>query len=183
MQWWISPLEFYVMPKSKETELTNLMKLIQRFYRNKATIYDNPAIGSYVIARNQQDQKLYRARVLAYNEKLNKFRVCLIDLGKKSVVTLDDIWEMEKRFAKLPVIVVPCTMDKILLNLSVKEFESKIDDYIRSDSNIDCKLLSLLPNEFYDVDLVVDGQNLRQQLLDCGAISMLPTSKCLYLLV
>lgn len=156
------------------------MKSIQRFYRNKTTIYGNPSINSYVIVRNQQDQLLYRARVMAYNEKLNKFRVCLIDLGKKQIVSLDDIWEMEKRFTKLPIIVARCTMANILLNMPADEIRLKLDDYIQKNGEIYCQYLSVLDNCIYNVDLEIDGNNLRQKLIDDCVISILPAGKCVF---
>lgn len=172
-------MEFYVYPKSREPEVTEMMKSIQRFYRNKAPIYDSPAVDSYVIVRNQQDQNLYRARVMAHNEKLHKFKVCLIDLGKKAIVTVDLIWEMEKRFAKLPVIVVRCTLPNALLNVTTQEIQSKIDNYIQPGRDISCTFVSASDknNPIYDVVMDVNGLNLRQALIDDDIMAVLPNGK------
>lgn len=167
-------MEFYVRPKARESEIVEMMKSIQRFYRNKSSIYDNPSVDSYVIVRNQQDQTLYRARVMAYNEERQKFKVCLVDLGKKAIVTLEHIWEMEKRFAKLPIVVVRCTLPNAVLNLTPQEIQSKIDDYIQPGREICCAFVAVSSDEIYSVDMSIGGMDLRQTLIDGGILAVLP---------
>lgn len=177
LSWWISPVEFYVYQKDKEPEYETLMSKIQKFYKSRDSVFDNPVPGTYVIVKNNQDQLFYRAVVLAYNEQLYKFKVHLIDLGKKSIVSQNDIWLLEMRFTQLPKMAIKCTLNVTLI-ATRPDIQNKIDQLIDPSKNIRCDFKKAF-DDMYAADLFVEDLNLKNTLIEDGLVSAVIEGKSL----
>lgn len=178
LSWWVSPEEFYVRMKDEETKFEDMMKQIQKFYRNKSTAGDVPPVGSTVIARYQKHNTFYRAKVIKYNESLGKFKVELVDCGIRAIVTGSELWKLDRRFSKLPQLAIQCTLANIKINCEPKELQNKIDRYISNDQPIGCVFLDKTESK-YLCDVETQGTDLKMALLKDNLIAQILTGKCL----
>nr|XP_029720118.1 LOW QUALITY PROTEIN: maternal protein tudor [Aedes albopictus] len=174
LSWWVSPEEFYVRMKDEETKFEDMMKQIQKFYRNKSTAGDVPPVGSTVIARYQKHNTFYRAKVIKYNESLGKFKVELVDCGIRAIVTGSELWKLDRRFAKLPQLAIQCTLANIKINCEPKELQNKIDRYISNDQPIGCVFLDKTESK-YLCDVETQGTDLKMALLKDNLIAQILT--------
>lgn len=172
LSWWVSPEEFYVRMKDEENKYEDMMKQIQKFYKNKHPIIEVAPVGAAVIARHQKHNTFYRANVLKYNESLNKFKVELTDCGNKSIVS--DLWRLEKRFTKLPKMAIQCTLANIKLNCDVKELQNRIDKYVDNEQPIVCTFLEQSEDK-YLCEVESKGADLKMALLKDNLIAQILT--------
>lgn len=170
---WVSPEEFYVRMKDEEVIFEDMMKQIQKFYKNKPAVNDLPPVGSAVVARYQKHNTFYRARVIKYNEVLCKFKVELIDSGSKVIVSKPELWKLDLRFTKLPKMAIQCTLANIKINCDVRELQNKIEKYVSSDP-IECVLLEKSEGKFL-CDVEVHGADLKMSLLKDNLIAQILT--------
>lgn len=173
--WWISPNEFYVQPKLKESEFKLMMSHIQAFYRNRPAAPSTPkhTTGSYVIVRNINDEIFYRAQVLDYRDAMKKYKIQFIDIGNKAAVTDADIWLIEKRFTQLERLAIRCSLSKVILNYDRKEIENKIDKYIPANESAVCQFL-VEQNDTVYANVEYSGTSLRDSLIQNDIVTPLP---------
>ncbi|XP_058824597.1 maternal protein tudor [Topomyia yanbarensis] len=174
LTWWVSPEEFYVFLKDEEIKYDEMMKQIQKFYKTKTPVSDVPPVGSNVIVRYQKHNTFYRAEVIKYNEALGKFKVELYDCGIKTIVTNADLWKLERRFAKMPKMAIPCTLANIKMICEAKELLNKIDTYVSNDRSIEC-LFHDRVEEKYVCDVETDGADLKMGLMKDNLIAQILT--------
>lgn len=174
LSWWVSPEEFYVRMKDEEAKFEEMMKQIQKFYRNKPTVTDVPPVASAVIARYNKHSTLYRAKVIKYNESLGKYKVELVDSGMRAIVTNSELWRLERRFVKLPKLAIQCTLANIKINCEPKELQNKIDRYISNEKSIDCVFLDKSEDK-YLCDVETQGMDLKMALLKDNLIAQILT--------
>lgn len=147
------------------------MKNIHHFYKNKSPIAKIVEIGSFVIAKYSKTNQLHRAIIIDYNEKFNKYKAQLIDMGALTIVEAADIYEMDKLFAKLERRAIKCSLSGVALQASRFDVESKIDKYI-GDKCLTCKFIQH-KGDLYYVDIEADGINLRDALIRDKYLSIL----------
>ncbi|XP_065094028.1 maternal protein tudor [Ochlerotatus camptorhynchus] len=174
LSWWTSPEEFYVRMKDEESKFEDMMKQIEKFYRNKPALSEVPPVGSTVIARYQKHNTFYRAKILKYNESLGKIKVELVDCGNRAVVTNSDLWKLERRFVKLPKLAIQCTLDNIKINCDVKELVNKINKYISNDQPVQSVFLDKSEDK-YLCDVETQGVDLKMALLKDNLIAQILT--------
>ncbi|XP_039443897.1 maternal protein tudor [Culex pipiens pallens] len=171
---WISPEEFYVRMKDEEDKFEEMMKQVQKFYKGRPAVGDVPPVGSAVVARYQKHNALYRARVIKYNEVLAKFKVELLDQGNKVIVSNPELWKVDRRFTKLPMMAIQCSLANIKLNCDAKELLNKIDKYV-SGEPIECVFLDKGEDSKYVCDVDVQGADLKMALLKDNLIAQILT--------
>lgn len=176
MSWWTSPNEFFIYYKNVQNNLERLMKDLQKFYKNRPPTKKTPTNGSSIVARYAKDSLFYRARILNSNPDLKKYRVEFIDFGNKSIVTLDNVWEVERQFMKVPRIAISCSLIGIILNVEQTAIIDKIDLYLTKESAIQCEFLKT-ENSINYVDVYVNGNNLRESFIKDNLVLSLPDSK------
>ncbi|XP_055543913.1 maternal protein tudor [Wyeomyia smithii] len=174
LTWWVSPEEFYVILKEDDNKYDEMMKQIQKFYKNKSPVDDVPPVGSTVVVRYQKHNAFYRAQVLKHNEVLGKFKVELVDCGNKTIVTGADLWKLNKRFATLPKMALRCTLTNIKMNCDVKELQNKIDKYVTNERSIECVFLERSEQRLI-CDVEADGVDLKLALLKDNLIAQILT--------
>ncbi|XP_053677530.1 maternal protein tudor [Anopheles nili] len=220
LSWWYSPEQFYVRMRSDEDKYHDMMKQLQKFYRNKRNQQQHqqqlqlqqqgspkstkPSTGSIVVVRHPKHNAFYRGRVLKYNESVQKYKVELIDGGNKLVLSVNDLWLVERRFTNLAPLAIACTLPDVRLRCEVKELQSRIDAYIsndkqleatfgeRSDGKYQCQMDSqgrdlktaLLEDNFVaqvyaDIDLNrLKGQTLKVQLMEAKSLNNFRVKLC-----
>ncbi|XP_053697749.1 maternal protein tudor [Sabethes cyaneus] len=164
LTWWVSPEEFYVVLKDNHGKYDDMMKQMQKFYKNKPPVDDVPPVGSNLVVRYQKYNTFYRAHVLKYNEALGKFKVELFDCGNKTIVTVTDLWKLDKRFTTLPKMALQCTLANIKTSCDVKELQNKIDKYVNNERSIDCVVLDRSEQRFV-CEIETNGADLKLALL------------------
>lgn len=173
ISWWISPLEFYVSTQESDADLdyTMQMKKIHHFYKTKSPTTNKIDVGSYVIAKYSKNNQLHRAKIVAHNEKLNKYKAQLIDLGAMTIVDPCDIYEMDKQFAQLKRQAIACSLSGVALRVSRRDIENAVDECI-GNKTLMCKFIKRKGDMFH-VDIEVNRINIRESLIADGLLSVL----------
>lgn len=173
---WRSPLEFYVQLKSTDAKFDEMMYQIQKYYRKRATVQKKVPIDSLVMVRHKADSVIKRARIVDYNEPRDKYRVQFIDYGAKALCQSTDMFEMEKSFIRLPVLAIRCTLGDVILNKSVLEVHNKVHNIINNVEDIECTFVGK-DHEKNTVDMIVNGKNLKNTLIQDKLLTNLPKGK------
>ncbi|XP_055915745.1 maternal protein tudor [Eupeodes corollae] len=168
--WWISPHQFYTHLKSRTQEFEKLMKKIQEHYRNKPSRQIPLKVGANVIARYRKDNILYRARVIACNQMLRKYKVIFVDFGNQSTVGDQDIFQVEKRFSDFPQMAYPCCFDNIVCNYESSHIIQCMEKYLPIGAGLHCEYLDR-EDDMYYVNINVNGVSLKNSLVKDGLLS------------
>nr|XP_036225781.1 maternal protein tudor isoform X2 [Bactrocera oleae] len=168
--WWISPHQFYTHLKSRLPEFERFMREIQLFYKQKSLQQLQLKIGSYVIARYRKENLLYRARILACNQMLRKYKVQFVDIGNQYTVTSEDIWQVEKRFATLPVMAHLCSFSGIVSNYDHLYIIDRMEKYLPAGATLNCEYIER-EQEMYYVNVKLNGVSLKETLKSEGIIT------------
>ncbi|XP_067630078.1 maternal protein tudor isoform X2 [Eurosta solidaginis] len=168
--WWISPHQFYTHLKSRLADFESLMIDIQEFYKQKSLQQLQLKVGSYVIARYRKENRLYRARILACNQMLRKYKVHFVDVGNQYTVTSEDIWQVEKRFASLPVMAYLCSFSGIVSNYDHLYIIDRMEKYLPVGATLNCEYIER-EQEMYYVNVKVNGTSLKDTLKSEGLIT------------
>ncbi|XP_054737133.1 maternal protein tudor [Anastrepha obliqua] len=168
--WWISPHQFYTHLKSRLPEFERLMRDIQLFYKKKSLQQLQLKVGSYVIARYRKENLLYRARILACNQMLRKYKVHFVDFGNQYTVTSEDIWQVEKRFATLPVMAHLCSFSGIVSNYDHLYIIDRMEKYLPAGATLSCEYIER-EEEMYYVNVKLNGVSLKETLKKEGIIT------------
>ncbi|CAD7014814.1 unnamed protein product [Ceratitis capitata] len=168
--WWISPHQFYTHLKTRLPEFERFMRELQMFYKKKSLQQLQLKVGSYVIARYRKENLLYRARILACNQMLRKYKVQFVDIGNQYTVTSEDIWQVEKRFASLPVMAHLCSFSGIISNYDHLYIIDRMDKYLPAGATLNCEYIER-EQEMYYVNVKLNGISLKETLKSEGIIT------------
>lgn len=166
---WISPHEFYVQLKSYEFDYDDMMQKIQLFYGKRAPITKSPSIGSVVIVRHQNDNVLKRARIINHNPSLAKYKVQFIDYGEKTICQINDIFELEKSFTRLPALAICCSLPQVIRTKSNEDIRSIITSYVHEKEKVECEFL-VTANNVTSVEVYIDGKSLHTSLIEANIL-------------
>uniref|UniRef100_A0A182IJU4 Tudor domain-containing protein n=1 Tax=Anopheles atroparvus TaxID=41427 RepID=A0A182IJU4_ANOAO len=187
LSWWFSPEQFFVRLRSNEDKYHEMMKQLQKFYRNKSNQQQHqqlqqqqatggkppkPSAGSIVVVRHPKHNAFYRGRVVKYNEAVQKYKVELVDAGNKLVLAPNDLWMVERRFTQLAPMAISCALPEIRLLCEVKELQSRIDGYVSNDKPIEAVFLGCAEGK-YHCSLEVQGHDLKTQLIGDSLIAQM----------
>lgn len=171
ISWWISPHQFYTQLKSRSAEFERFMKDIQQFYHKLPLQQLQLKVGSYVMARQRKDNIIYRARIMACNQMLRKYKVHFVDFGNQYTVTSEDIWQVEKRFADFPVMAYLCGFDGIVSNYDHLYIIDRMDKYLPQGVTLQCEYIEKNNHDLYYVNVKVNNVSLKQTLSSEGLIT------------
>lgn len=174
--WWISPHQFYTHLKSRLPEFERLMREIQLFYKKKSLQQLQLKVGSYVIARYRKENLLYRARILACNQMLRKYKVQFVDIGNQYTVTSEDIWQVEKRFATLPIMAYLCSFSGIVSKYDHLYIIDRMEKYLPTGATLKCEYIEREQDMYY-VNVKVNGMSLKETLKSEGIINEVAPGK------
>lgn len=184
ISWWISPHQFYTHNQNRLKLLEKMMKDMQLFYKNKPSITSSTSpkrnnqnnildINTDLIVRHRSDKLFYRARIMAYNQKIHKYKVELIDFGNQIIIDDDNIWSVEKKFTELPAMAYQCSFDGIISNLNQEKSLKYIEKYIKPGTILQCEYIRKHEeNDCYFVEIKWENQNLKDLLIQDGIISL-----------
>lgn len=147
------------------------MTTIHQFYKDKSPVTKKIEIGSFVIAKYSKDNQFHRAEIIDYNEKLNKYKALLIDVGALTILDAFDIYEMDKRFAKFNRRAILCSLHGVALRASRFHIESAIEKYFLNKKLI-CKFIKRKGDKFY-VDIDAEGTDVKEALIESDYLSVL----------
>lgn len=178
---WRSPFEFYVQLKSMESKCDEMMKQIQRYYKNRATIQTKVPVGALILVRHKVDDVIKRGKVIEYNEQRDKYRMQCIDFGVKCICQTSDMYEMEKSFTLLPAMAMRCTFGKnYILNKTIRDIHDKVYRLIENANEIECEVTDQEQNN-HTVHLIVKGKDgdvsLCNRLIDEKFLTTLSSGK------
>lgn len=179
--WWISPHQFFTHLKCRTHEFEKLMQNIQEHYRGKQSRPIQLKVGANVIARYRQDNILYRARVIACNQMLRKYKVFFVDFGNQSTVGDQDLFQVEKRFSGFPAMAYSCCFDNIVCNYDSAHIIECMERYLPVGAGLTCEYLEREEDMYY-VNVNVNGVSLKSCLLKDGLLSDLSSDISLELL-
>uniref|UniRef100_A0A182PCP1 Tudor domain-containing protein n=1 Tax=Anopheles epiroticus TaxID=199890 RepID=A0A182PCP1_9DIPT len=188
LSWWYSPEQFYVRLRSDEDKYHEMMKQLQKYYRNKSNQQlhqqqlqlqqqqsggkaAKPSTGSIVVVRHPKHNAFYRGRVLKYNESVQKYKVELVDGGNKLALSANDLWLVERRFTRLAPMAIACALPDVRLRCEVKELQSRIDSYISNDKQFDTVFVERVEGGKYHCKVNSLGRDLKEQLLEDNLIA------------
>ncbi|KAI8791008.1 RING finger protein 17 [Biomphalaria glabrata] len=174
-----SPNNFYVQLQSSKAQLFTLSQSINSWCQREMGAKKIPfavAKNMFVLARYSADKMWYRARIIDVYESKHgegqlKILVTYIDFGNEEEVCLKDLRKMEKRFAKVPVFAIHCSLFDIAPYLENKPWSLEaIQDFHQMTQN-HIFLLSVLSKqgELHEVDLVFMPT---ENVLDDGFVSV-----------
>lgn len=171
--WWISPHQFYTHLKSRTAEFEQLMRRMQQFYQNKPNQHLQLKVGSYVVARYRKDNILYRARIIACNQMLRKYKVHFVDFGSQYTVGAEDIWQVEKRFGDFPCMAYLCAISGIISNVDHLLIIDRMEKYLPTGSKLTCEYIERVEDDgdLYYVNVNVNNMSLRETLKLDGLIT------------
>ncbi|XP_049283838.1 maternal protein tudor [Anopheles funestus] len=186
LSWWYSPEQFYVRLRSDEDKYHEMMKQLQKYYRNKSNqqVHQQqlqqqqqtsgkaakPSTGSIVVVRHPKHNAYYRGRVLKYNESVQKYKVELVDGGNKLALSINDLWLVERRFTRLAPMAIACALPDVRLRCEVKELQSRIDSYISNDKQFETIFLERVDGK-YHCKVESLGRDLKEHLLEDDLIA------------
>lgn len=130
VSWWISPLRFYVQLADSLPNYKAMMDAMQEFYQNRSPMASFPKIGSFVVCR-KSDGLFYRAKIL--NQRENELKFQCVDIGDKISATLESVWPLEQRFAKLDCLAIRCSLKGVALNYDAVHIEKLIGRLMPKD--------------------------------------------------
>uniref|UniRef100_A0A182JSD4 Tudor domain-containing protein n=1 Tax=Anopheles christyi TaxID=43041 RepID=A0A182JSD4_9DIPT len=188
LSWWYSPEQFYVRLRSEEDKYHEMMKQLQKYYRNKSNQQlhqqqlqqqqqqssgkaAKPSTGSIVVVRHPKHNAFYRGRVLKYNESAQKYKVELVDGGNKLALSANDLWLVERRFTRLAPMAIGCALPDVRLRCEVKELQNRIDSYISNDKQFETVFVERVEGGKYHCKVNSLGRDLKEQLLEDSLIA------------
>lgn len=121
------------------------------------------------------DNLPYRAKVVNFNANLKKYKVEFVDYGNTSIVTLEHIWMVEKRFMLLPRNAIHCSLVRIVSNGDNNLIQRGVDKYIKKDKILTCEFVRVDEESGrYFVKIESDRIDLKHGLMADSLVSDLP---------
>ncbi|KAL5285683.1 TDRD6 family protein [Megaselia abdita] len=162
--WWYSPFQFYTFDKNTNQLLATLTKQLKEFYSQKKPIAKFLKVGSFVIATDSKRQ-FYRAKIIATNPMMKKYKVYLVDHGINLTITDQDVFEVEKRFTMLPKMVNLCSLQGIISNIDHDKAVKDLTPLLNHERNIVCEFLSFDDQrELHFVNLLTEGKHVIDEM-------------------
>ncbi|TDG48300.1 hypothetical protein AWZ03_005255 [Drosophila navojoa] len=178
LSWWVSPFQFYVVPKSLATKYESLLRELRQFYRQKPHQPLQLKVGSSVVVRQRKDNAILRGTVVACNHMLRKYRIFCVDAGNLLTVTSEDVWQLEQRFAEVPCLAQRCSFDKVVTNYDHLYIVDRMEKFVPANAKVECEFKSKQPAQqqhqnnnnnswsTYIVKMLVNGASLRDTLIN-----------------
>ena len=155
----------------------NFIEIVNRFTLNRIF-----AIVLYLVSCSQQTKIYCRATILNYNEELKKYKIKFIYFGNTAIVTIDNLWQLEKRFTILPQLAIRCSLTKGLLQTSIDHIMEVIGSYIPTKSQHQCEFTHDDGEIYYVVNYLVNNNLLFDRFVVDELIVPLPESILLHIL-
>ncbi|EDW91282.1 maternal protein tudor [Drosophila yakuba] len=174
LSWWISPFQFYVVPKSVSAKYDNVLRDMRQFYRQKQHQPLQLKVGSTVVVRQRKDNAILRATVTACNHMMRKYRVFCVDTGSLITVTSEDVWQLEQRFAEPPCMAHRCSFHSVVTNYDPLYIVDRMEKFVPVNAKVDCEFVSKEKSTHgsnnsstysYTVNMFVNGASLRDMLV------------------
>nr|CAA44286.1 tudor protein [Drosophila melanogaster] len=174
LSWWLSPFQFYIVPKSVSAKYDNIMRDMREFYRQKQHQPLQLKVGSTVVVRQRKDNAILRATVTACNHMMRKYRVFCVDTGSLITVTSEDIWQLEQRFADPPCMAHRCSFHSVVTNYDPLYIVDRMETFVPVNAKVDCEFVSKEKSNqgsntsstcSYTVNIFVNGASLRDMLV------------------
>ncbi|KAH8254756.1 hypothetical protein KR032_012016 [Drosophila birchii] len=174
LSWWVSPFQFYVVPKSLAAKYDGVLRDMRQFYRQKQHQPLQLKVGSTVVVRQRKDNAILRATVVACNHMMRKYRVFCVDTGSLITVTSEDVWPLEQRFAEPPCLAHRCTFDSVLTNYDPLYIVDRMEKYVPVNAKVECEFLykERISNNHgsqsgyaYTINVFVNGASLQKTLI------------------
>lgn len=153
-----------------------MMDAMQEFYLHRSSIAFAPAIGSFVVCR-KPDGRFYRAQIL--NQKANQFKFQCVDVGDKSVATINSIWPLEQRFAKLDRMAIRCALPGVALNYEASHIEQVIERFLPRDVPNAARFGASKAATVW-VDMLVGDESLTDVLARDGLVTKIAAGEFMY---
>ncbi|KAL7735237.1 hypothetical protein ACLKA6_016144 [Drosophila palustris] len=169
LSWWVSPFQFYVVPKSLSAKYDNLLlREMRQFYRQKPHQPLQLKVNSSVVVRQRKDNAILRGTVVACNHMLRKYRIFCVDTGNLLTVTSEDVWQVEQRFAEPPCLAQRCSFDKVVTNYDHLYIVDRMEKFVPANAKVECEFSSKNNNNnnTYIVKMLVNGASLRDTLIN-----------------
>ncbi|XP_030564874.1 maternal protein tudor [Drosophila novamexicana] len=180
LSWWVSPFQFYVVPKSIAAKYESVLRELRQFYRQKPHQPLQLKVGSSVVVRQRKDNAILRGTVVACNHMLRKYRIFCVDAGKLLTVTSEDVWQLEQRFAEVPCLAQRCSFDRVVTNYDHLYIVDRMEKFVPANAKVECEFRSKQPpaqqqlqqhnnnNSWgtYIVKMLVNGASLRDTLIN-----------------
>lgn len=165
LSWWVSPFQFYVVPKSLAAKYDNLLREMKQFYRQKPHQPLQLKVNSSVVVRQRKDNAILRGTVVACNHMLRKYRIFCVDTGNLLTVTSEDVWQVEQRFAEPPCLAQRCSFDNVVTNYDHLYIVDRMEKFVPANAKVECEFSSKY-NNTYIVKMLVNGASLRDTLIN-----------------
>ncbi|KAH8371983.1 hypothetical protein KR093_009569 [Drosophila rubida] len=169
LSWWVSPFQFYVVPKSLASKYDNLLREMRQFYRQKPHQPLQLKVNSSVVVRQRKDNAILRGTVIACNHMLRKYRIFCVDTGNVLTVTSEDVWQVEQRFAEPPCLALRCSFDNVVTNYDHLYIVDRMEKFVPANAKVECEFSAkqqLNNNSTYIVKMLVNGVSLRDTLIN-----------------
>lgn len=152
------------------------MQAMQEFYQNRPALTSCPEIGSFVVCR-KPDGVFHRAQIK--NKRGDEFKFQCVDVGDKTVCTLENIWPLEQRFAKIDCLAVRCSLKGVALNYDAAYIEKLIGRLMPKDVSNTVLFLGKMANEENSlwVELRVGEELLKEVLVRDGLVTSISDGK------
>lgn len=147
------------------------MDAMQEFYQNRQPLTACPEIGSFVVYR-KPDGIFYRAQIR--NRRVGQYVYRCVDIGDKQIGTLDNMWPLEQRFAKLDRLAIRCSLKGVALNYEVAHIEKLIERLLPKDVPNTVVFLGTIANEEINtmlVEFTVGDETLKEVLVRDGLVT------------
>jgi len=174
LSWWVSPFQFYVVPKSSSAKYDNVLRDMRQFYRQKQHQPLQLKVGSTVVVRQRKDNAILRATVTACNHMMRKYRVFCVDTGSMITVTSEDVWQLEQRFAEAPCMAHRCSFHSVVTNYDPLYIVDRMEKFVPVNAKVECEFLSKEKSNqttnnnsscSYTINMFVNGASLRDTLV------------------
>lgn len=186
LSWWVSPFQFYVVPKSLATKYEAKLREMRQFYRQKQHQPLQLKVNSSVVVRQRKDNAILRGTVIACNHMLRKYRIFCVDTGSTLTVTSEDVWQVEQRFAEPPCLAQRCSFDRIVTNYDHLYIVDRMEKFVPANAKVECEFSSKQQQNnnnnnnntnTYIVKMLVNGASLRDTLINAQFLTEVEDSE------
>lgn len=172
---WVSPYEFYVQLNSFKDSFKTMTKEAQTFYNDRFPEPFNCYSDNLVAVFDEKRQEYIRGRIVSTNDDFLHATVKSLDYGDEIVCRKEHLHKLVLDFVTLPPMAIKCS----LRGISQKHPTDDITEYATEfvvPLQIECEFIRTVEDTSY-VEVLVDGQNLRDSLIFKGNMLPLPRGK------
>lgn len=148
-----------------------MVKEMQLFYEKRECTQFQPVAGGIVIVYDVKEQVYKRGQIVECNPELKQYRLKMIDYGNMTVCLLNQIYDLEESFGRLPPLVIWCSLHDIITNCEPAEMP--IEKHIDPTKKVECCFINTIDSIAF-VDLKVNDASLRETLVTEGIVSLIP---------